>query len=481
MIKPVKWKKPVELLSQEDLEKIHIASLEILEKTGIIMPLNKEGNLLLKEHGVKVESGNSLCHFPAKVVEDALEKAPSVYKLCAMNPENDLILDGEHGYLSSDGSATGIIDLNTGLLRKSTKIDVGDIASIADILPQISFLWPSVSAQDCNAKVQPLHELQALLANSSKHIQAMTAVDPLNAKGTIEIAAHLVGGRDKLRSRPIISNFQCSLSPLSYDGSNLETALIFAEAGVPVGFVTMQIGSSTAPITLAGNLALGNAEVLAGLTLIQLCYPGSPVFYGACSTMMELKRGGITSGGPEDFLLQAYASQLARYYKIPSSIGTFSTSAKTNDWQAGMENSLSGILSIFSKADMMSGAGLINAAKVFSIEQMLLDCETYDLIHSLGQGADINEHTLALDVIDSVGPQGHFMAEEHTYNNLSKVWMPSIANRGSYEDWEKDGRPTPKEVASEKAREMLKSNKKEPDEVNMEISEIIAAYEKDAG
>ena len=480
MIKPVQWNKPVELLSRDDLEKVHAASLKILENTGIIMPVNKKQEQLLREHGVKVDSNKSLCHIPPEVVENALAKAPGSYKLCALNPDYDLTLDGERGYLSSDGSATGVIDLETGELRKSTKQDVGDIACIAEHLPQISFLWPSVSAQDCKAKVQPLHEFQALLANSGKHIQAMTAVDPLNARGTIEIAAHLVGGKEALRERPIISNFQCSLSPLSYDRSNLEAALIFANAGVPVGFVTMQIGSSTAPITLAGNLALGNAEVLAGITLIQLCFPGAPVFYGTCSTMMELKRGGITSGGPEDFLIQAYASQLARYYKIPSSIGTFCSSSKTNDWQAGMENSLSGVVSAFSKADMMSGAGLINAAKVFSIEQMLLDCETFDLICSLGQGAEINDYTLALDVIDKVGPQGHFMAEEHTYNNLSKVWMPSIANRESYEDWEKSGRPSPKTIASEKAREILKNNKKEPDKADAEISRIIASYEKEA-
>lgn len=479
MIKPVRWKNPVGLLSSDDLEKVHAASLGILERTGIIMPLSKGRAQLLSEHGVIIDDNSSLCRFPPAVVEEAVKKAPPGYSLCALNPEFDLTLDGVHGYLSTDGSATVIADLQTGKLRKSTKKDVGDIARIAEQLPQISFLWPSVSAQECNPRVQPLHELQALMLNSDKHIQAMTAVDPLNARGSIEIAALAVGGKDMLRERPVISNFQCSLSPLSYDGSNLEAALIFAEAGVPVGFVTMQIGSSTAPITLAGNLALGNAEVLAGITLVQLCFPGAPVFYGACSTMMELKRGGITSGGPEDYLLQAYSAQLARYYNIPSSIGTFCSSSKTNDWQAGMENSLSGLISAFSKADMMSGAGLINGAKVFSIEQMILDCEAFDLICSLGSGAEISDYTLALDIIDKVGPQGHFLAEEHTFNNLSQVWMPQISNRGSYEEWEKLGRPTPGQVAAEKAEEILKTGFKKPGSLDQEIDEIIGAFEKE--
>lgn len=478
MLKPIKWREPLEVMSSQDVEMIHEASLGILAKTGIVMPLEASRLAQIQECGVKVNKENNRLYFPRTVVEKALKAAPSKYTLCARNAEYDLLLDGNHGYLSTDGSATQIVDLTSGEVRKTTQKDLRDISYIADNLPQISFLWPSVSAQECNSKVQPLYELQAIIINTKKHVQAMTAVDPLNARGTVEIAALLAGGKEALKNRPIISNFQCSLSPLSYDGNGLAAALIFAEAGIPVGFLTMQIGCSTAPATLAGILSMGNAEILAGITLLELCYPGSPTFYGACPTMMELRRGGVTCGGPEDLLLQTLSAQMARYYCLPCSIGTFCTSSKTSDWQAGTENGFSGMINMLSKADMMSGAGLTSAAKIFSIEQMILDCEAYDILYHVSQGIEVNEETLADKVINKVGPQGHFMTEEHTLNNLSKVWMSDIVNRDSYENWEKSGRLSAKELARKKAREILMNNKKEPGRLEIEIARIISHYEK---
>jgi trimethylamine--corrinoid protein Co-methyltransferase len=252
--------------------------------------------------------------------------------------------------------------------------------------------------------VQPLHELEALLTQSSKHAQAMTAVDAINAMGTVEIAAEVVGGREELRARPIISNFQCSVSPLSYDKDALEAAFIFGEAGIPVGFLCMPIGCATAPATVAGNAALANAEVLAGMTLFELLYPGVPTFYGSSATMMELHSGGITSGGPEDYLLQAAASQLAHLYGVPASVGTFATGAKASNWYAGVDNGISGATSQFTGADMMCGAGLLYGASIFSFEQLLMDCEIYDMLRSVVQGFAVNEETLALGTIDQIGP-----------------------------------------------------------------------------
>ncbi|WP_214658901.1 trimethylamine methyltransferase family protein [Candidatus Formimonas warabiya] len=477
MIKSIQGRTPWEFMTRKDVERIHETSLDILSKTGIVMPLENRRLAQLQEYGVKVDRDKNRLYFPAQVVESALKKAPTSYVLCARNPDYDLPLDGAHGYLSTDGSATQIVDLTSGAIRKSTKNDLREITRIADHLPEISFLWPSVSAQDCLPKVQPLHELEAVLANTEKHVQAMTAVEPLHARGTVDIAVLLAGGKESLKQRPIISNFQCSLSPLSYDGKALEAALIFAEAGVPVGFVTMQIGCSTAPATLAGNLALGNAEILAGITLVELCYPGTPTFYGCCATMMELKRGGVTCGGPEDLLLQSLAAQMARYYRIPASIGTFCTSSKSNDWQAGMENGFSSMVSVFSQADLMSGAGLICAAKVFSIEQMILDCATYDILWHVAKGIEVNEETLAYPVIQKVGPRNHFMTEEHTLHHLDQVWMSAMINRDSYFDWEQSGKPSPQNLARKKAREILSGPGPDPGKYADEIQKIIASYE----
>ncbi|MGD9093876.1 MAG: trimethylamine methyltransferase family protein, partial [Anaerolineales bacterium] len=454
--KPVEWATSLELLPDKAVHDIHEASLQIMEHTGLIMPLNREKQEEACDLGLHVERETDRIRFPPEIIEAAIEKAPSSYTLFARKPENDILLDGRYGYLGLDGSGTLILDLETGAVHNSTKADLQTIAQIADALPQISFLWPAISAQDYPARVQPLHELEALLNHSSKHVQAMTAVDALNARGTVEIAAEVVGGREKLRARPIISNFQCSVSPLSYNKDSLEAAYIFGKAGIPVGFLCMSIGCASAPATVAGSAALANAEVLAGITLFQLFYPGVPTFYGSSATMMELRSGGITSGGPEDFLLQAAACQLARFYGVPASIGTFATCAKTSNWHAGVENAISGAVSQFTGADMMCGAGLLHGARIFSFEQLLMDCEIYDMLRSAAQGFVVNEGTLALDIIQQTGPKNHFLTSDHTLEYMGQIWQPTIIDRrSSWDDWVAKGRPSPHDQAREMVRQFF--------------------------
>jgi trimethylamine--corrinoid protein Co-methyltransferase len=473
LIKPVSLKTRLELLSGPEIQAIHEASLRIMERTGLIMPLSRERQAQAADLGLRVDRERDRIHFPPAVVEAALRKAPRSYRLCGRTPENDLVLDGRHGFLSLDGCGTDVLDLETGLVRPSTLADLQAAIRVADALPQITFLWPVVSARDCPARVQPLYELQAMLTQSGKHAQAMTVVDAWNAEGTVEIAAAVAGGREALRARPLISNFQCSFSPLSYERSALEAAFVFGEAGIPTGFLDMTIGCGTAPATLAGNAALANAEVLAGITLFELFFPGVPTFYGSCSTMMDLRSGGVVCSGPEDLLLQAAACQLARFYGLPSSIGTFATGSKTGDWQAGVDNALSSALSQLCGADLMSGAGLLNAARLFSFEQLIMDCEIHDLVQAVGQGMTVSPETLAEDVIDAVGPRRHFLTAEHTRAHLREIWQPSVMERAPWGEWERLGRPSANTKAREIACRILASHAPEPLPSSDRIREII--------
>lgn len=478
MIKPVRWTTRLELISSESVRKIHLASLQILERTGLNMVLSPERKRQAADLGLEVAEGSHRIFFPPQVVEKALAKAPRTYTLCARIPENDLVLDGNHGYLSLDGSCTQIVDLDSGTVRNSSRADLQSVARVAEAMPQISFLWPAISAQDCPARIQPLYELEALAANSTKHIQAMTAVDALNAQGTIEIAAEIVGGKDILKERPIISTFQCSQSPLSYGAHALEAAFVFGEAGIPTGFLSMPIGFATAPATVAGIAALTNAEVLAGITLFELFFPGTPTFYGACGTMMDLHTGAITSGGPPDFLLQAAACQMARFYGLPASVGTFSTGAKDSNWQAGAENGVSGAISMLAGADMMSGAGLTNGARIFSYEQFLMDCELYDMMQPVAQGMEVNDETLALDTIHEIGPQNNYLMTDHTLAHMRDGWHPLLIDHLTWEEWTDKGRPTPRDRAREKTRQVLAGPEPESLTCADKIREIIAAFER---
>ena len=473
MVAPVNWKANLTLLTEDEVQRIHQASLTILDQTGMALELPDHRYDHLEASGARVDRKRKRVFFPGEMVEKALEICPSTYTLGARNPENNLFLDGSHGYLALDGTGVKIQDLETGELRTSTFQDLAAAVRVADALPQISFLWPCLSAQDKPARVQPLYELLALFKNSGKHIQAMTAVNPVTAQGSVAMAAAVAGGRDALRACPIISNFQCSTSPLSYAKDALEAALIFGEAGVPVGFLNMQIGCATAPATLAGNVAMGNAEILAGITFLQQFYPGAPTFYGSCATLMELRTGAVTAGGPEDFILQAASAQLARHYRLPANIGTFATGAKRTGWHSGVENAVSGAVSQFTRADMMCGAGLTRAATVFSYEQLIMDCEIFDIIAQVARGIRVDTATLAVDVVDRVGPKNHFMLDTHTLEHMRSAWQPTVMDRSGYDQWAAKGRPATRDHAGRLAKEILATHEPPPLAQEDELLDII--------
>jgi trimethylamine--corrinoid protein Co-methyltransferase len=478
MILPVEWKTSLQLLPNEDVINLHEASLHILEHTGMLMPLSKERLNDLSDFGLQVDRTTNIVRFPRDIVENAIRQTPDSYTLHARNPEHSFALDGHHGYLCLDGTGLKVKDLESGLIRNSTYKDLTDAVRVADFLPQISFLWPCVSAQDKPTATQALHELQALMNNSGKHIQTMTAVNPLTAKGTVEMAAAVAGGKAALKKRPIISNFQSTISPLTCSAKGMEAALVFAEAGVPVGFVTMQIGCATAPATIAGNIALGNAETLAAITFVQLFYPGAPCFYGSFATMMDLKTGGMTSGNPEDFLLQAAAIQLAQHYRLPITIGTFGTGAQSDGWRSGVENAISGAINLFARGDMICGAGLLDGATLFSFEQLIKDCEIYDILRVVSSGMSVTPETLAVNEIHHVGPQNHYMVSKHTLTHMHDIWQPTVKGCHTAGATTQPGVSHSDATAAEKAREILKNHFPDPpDNVDL-VQEILEAYDR---
>jgi trimethylamine--corrinoid protein Co-methyltransferase len=163
LIRPVKWKTRLELLSAEEVRGIHEASLRIMERIGLVMPLSPARQDQARDLGLKLDADTQRVYFPPHMVESALKQAPRHFTLCARNPANDLVLDGDTGYLTLDGSGTDVLDMDTGAVRPSTKADLEAAVRVADALPQIAFLWPAVSARDCAPTVQPLHELEAML------------------------------------------------------------------------------------------------------------------------------------------------------------------------------------------------------------------------------------------------------------------------------------------------------------------------------
>ena len=465
------------VLDDDAVAAIHAATLRVLERTGVEVR-SASIRAAMSREGAIVDDASGRIRFPRGLVEAALACAPRVYTLAARDPANDLLLDGRRGFLSVDGSAADILDPETGDRRPGTAADLALVTRLGDALPEIGFLWQGVEAGDAPVAVRPLHELRIQLSLSTKHVQLMTAVTPDIAEGAVEMAAAVAGGADALRARPILSSFQVSLSPLVFDGEALEAALVHARAGVPSGFVVMSIACATAPATPAGVLVQTNAELLAGIAILETLVPGAPTFYGACPTVMDLRTAGVACGGPEDALFQVALGQLGHGYGLPTSIGTFAPGAKSSDWQAGLENGLSGMASLLGGADMMSGAGLLDAAAVFSLEQLVLDAETFGLIAHLAEPVSVTPDDLAEDIIDAVGPHGDYLSEDHTVAHMRRLWMPKLFERRTWEQWTAAGRPDPRDRARERVRELLEDHRPTPlpDAAADELDRIVAAH-----
>jgi trimethylamine---corrinoid protein Co-methyltransferase len=370
------------------------------------------------------------------------------------------------------------LDIHTGQRRRSCLQDVADIARIADKMEEIAFHWVPVSAQDCPPQSRGLHELRAVWENSTKHLQTESIYTEREARAGIEMAAAVAGGYAALRKRPLFSVMECTAPPLGQDGGSLDAALAAAEFGLPTGFMTMASCLTTGPATVAGTLVVGNAEVISATALIELAFPGAPVFYAAAQTAADLRTGGYTGGGPEDFLFGAATNVLADFYNIPLSMGSFATGAKEPNWQAGIENSLSTFMASIVMSDMLLGVGLLHGSRIWSYEQMMMDCEIFDIVQKTLQGILVDDETLALDTIRAVGPGGNFLAKKHTLKHMRDLYAPQFMDRRPYNVWEekKDGA---RDWAGAKARQILATHQPDPLDpaLSAELGKIISSIE----
>jgi trimethylamine--corrinoid protein Co-methyltransferase len=467
------------ILTPDEVRRIHAATLAVIEKVGVRFP-SRRALEIWQAHGAEVDHDKMIVRVKPAVIEDALKTCPPAYTLSARDPQQDCPMDGDHVFLGTDGCGVEVIDIHTGMRRTSGLQDVVDIARIADATEEIGFHWVALSAQDRPAETRGLHEIRALWENSTKHVQSESIYNEREARAAIEMAIAVAGSKEALRRRPVLSLMQCSASPLGHDGGSLDAALVAAEYGVPTGFMTMAANLTTGPATLAGNLVVGNAEVIAATALLQLAYPGAPVFYAAAQTASDPRSGAYTGGGPEDFLYGAATNVLADFYHIPLSMGSFATGAKEPNWQAGLENSLSTFMACVVMSDMLLGAGFLHGSRIWSYAQMMLDCEIFSIIHKMMQGIVVNDETLALDAIASVGPGGTFLAQKHTRQHMRELFLPQFMDRRPYNEWEAR-KDDARDWALDKARKTLASHQPEKldPKISTELVKIIASAERD--
>lgn len=468
----------LEILTTEEVRKIHEATLWIIEHVGVRFP-SRQALEIWEANGAMVDRETKIVRVKGDVIEEALAKCPPAYCLAARDPRQDLPLDGNHVYLGTDGCGVEVIDIHTGKKRTSCLNDVREIARVADATEEVAFHWVAVSAQDTPVEARGLHEIKAVWENSTKHVQTESIYNVHEAEAAMEMAALLAGGKDRLRERPVLSLMQCTAPPLGHDGGSLDAALIAARHGIPTGFMTMASCMTTGPVTMAGTLAVGNAEVIAATALLQLAYPGAPVFYAAAQTAADPRLGCYTGGGPEDYLFGAATNVLADFYNIPLSMGSFATGAKEPNWQAGVDGSLSTFMASVVMSDMLLGCGFLHGSRIWSYAEMMMDCEIFSIIHKMMQGIEVSEETLALETIANVGSGGHYLAQKHTRKHMRELFLPQFMDRRPYSVWE-EKKDDARDWAVNKARKILTEHCPEPldPKISLEMAKIIQSVEK---
>jgi trimethylamine---corrinoid protein Co-methyltransferase len=306
----------VDVFTETELDEIHLASLEVLERTGVFVE-DDEALAIFKDGGCAVDSETRIVRIPAHIVEEAIVSSPSTYVLYGRDPKNDVLMAPGRVAFTNFSEGIRVIDVETGEYRDSMKKDVADIARLNDYLSEFDTHEIAVGAQDAPPETAAVHNTEQQLLNTTKPI-GIGPLSGLECRAIYRMCAEVVGGDDELRARPIVYGGVCPVSPLKLPSNVTEVIIESARWWIPDNVLSMAMAGGSGPVTLAGTLVTHNAEVLSGITLAQLTERGCPVMYGSSTTAMDLKLAAASVGSPELALISAAVAQLARRYLIPS-------------------------------------------------------------------------------------------------------------------------------------------------------------------
>ena len=304
------------IFSDDELYDIHLATLEVLEKTGIFVE-NEDAREILHGGGAKIDNKTKIARLPQYLVEDALRSAPAKFVMAGRHPQDDFVVESNRVGFTNFGEGILVNDLKTGDLREPTKKDVADSARLGDYLNEVSVYNRAVGAHNVPADVAPVHNAEAFFNNTTKHCM----IGPFSGYGVrqiVKMAAAIAGGEDKLRGRPLVSFHTCPVSPLRLVDDACEIIMESAKAGMMVNIITMAMAGASSSIHLAGTLVDHNAELMASVVLSQLTCKGAPIMYGSSTTAMDLRFAAATVGCPECAMINAAVARLARYNGLPS-------------------------------------------------------------------------------------------------------------------------------------------------------------------
>jgi trimethylamine--corrinoid protein Co-methyltransferase len=462
------------VLSDEQVRDIHYATLEILEQIGVDMQ-DKQGRELLLEAGAWESNGR--LKIPENLVSDCIAKAPS--RIPMHNRFGELTMPLEMGkvFFGTGSDTIFTLDLENNERRRARAQDVENHARLGDALDNIDFIMSMGVPEDVPGDDIYLHEFVRMIRGSAKP-NVYTARDNRDMEDIYRIAVAVAGGEAALREKPFLLHYAEPISPLLILEESLQKIIFCAQKGIPAAYIPSPNPGGGGPITLAGAIAVGNAESLVGLIISQLIRPGTPYLYGMNTAALDMKTTIVSYGSPEWSLGMAAWTDLARYYNLPAWGYAGATDSKVVDAQAGVEATFSIMSAFLSRCTLNHDVAYIEYGSTSSLEMLVIADETIDRMVRFMRGVPVNRETLALDAIARTRPGSGFLADEHTFKHFREVqWAPGVSDRKRYDLWQKAGSKDMFQRANERVREILATHAVPslPDQVESVITEILDA------
>jgi len=468
----------LEILTEEQVYSIHSASLEILERIGVKCH-NKKALKLLKEGGAYADGDR--VKIPPAMVEEAIGTAPSRSLITGRRGNGKVLLERN---VSNYGCGTDVpyhMDPYTHEIRLTVLKDIENMNKIVQKCGNIDFTSNSGLASDVEPELQDLYHYKVGNTYCDKPFFT-SAANGENMKALIDMATVFAGSYEKLAQAPSLIVYGEPVSPLSLEQNAIDVLLVCSEYKIPIVFPPMVQLGATGPMTLAGGIAQGSAETLASLVVHQLKNPGAPFIWGPFVSMMDMHTTVCCYGGPVLMKSQVALGQISRFYGIPTFGFACVTDSADIDAQFGTEVMWSALVNALAGLNLCHDVGYMNSGLIVSLESLLFADEIISAVSHFMNGIEVNEETLALDVIEKVGPLGNFLAEEHTIRFLEQeTWHSKIMNRKHFRSIITKGGKTIKQKLEEKAHQIIEEEVSplvSDDEVK-ELDKIIAAREKE--
>ena len=443
------------LLTQEQVERTHMASLEILENIGLLVR-NEKARTVFDRHGCQVDAGTQIVKFPPAVVEEFRHMMPATFTFFGRDPKYDRTLPQDGPVIVTGSSAPDIIDPVTGRARRARSGDIARIAHLINELPAYDVFSISTLADDASPGQFTLARLYPSLKYCLKPVRSTTK-DMQDIQTILHFLYTIAGSEAAYRDHPFVAHHYCPVvSPLTMDQLSTEAIIFFCEQGLPVYPSIVPNAGLTSPMSMAGTLAQGNAEFLAISVLMQMARAGSPTIYATLPTVADMRTGAYASGGIECGMLNMAFAQMALFDNVPCGGYIGLSNSKVNDAQSGYETGMSTVAGVLGGADMLNMGGLLDALKAFDFAKAVIDDEIALMLKRLKRGIVFDEEELALEVIAQVKPGGSFMMSPHTKKRMkSEALLTRLADREAREGWEKGGSLDTHARAMQRVREIM--------------------------